>query len=235
MATPAIDVQQLAEKLAKSHLIGGSAKEIEQRFAAAAGPRQTAHLVGKIAAEAYACWFSSDKVCDLLDDDDAGLVSRERAAILAAGRASHFREVNEDGRLYLTYSEAPTAPPASGLSDSGAREADRAGGGSAREPEGERGRFDLVPLEAVQAVAVHLGKGAAKYEAHNWRKGMAYSRCISSALRHLMQFAAGRTDEDHLAAVACNVVFLLTYRADVAAGKLPATLDDRYQPEATNV
>lgn len=115
------------------------------------------------------------------------------------------------------------------LADSGAREAC---GGSTREPEGARGRFDLVPLELVRTVAVHLTKGAEKYAPNAWRSGMPYSRCISSALRHLLQFAAGQTDEDHLAAAICNLTFIATYREDIAAGRLPASLDDRYVPPA---
>jgi hypothetical protein len=115
------------------------------------------------------------------------------------------------------------------LKDSGAREADRAGGAT-REPEGERGDFSLLPLAPLQAVAAHLAKGAVKYAPNAWRAGMSYRRCISSALRHLLQFSAGMTDEDHLAACACNVLFLLQYRADITAGRLPASLDDRFKP-----
>lgn len=116
-----------------------------------------------------------------------------------------------------------------GLADSGERAPDRAGG-AAREPEGERGQFDLLPLVPLQAVAVHLGRGAAKYAPNAWRRGMAFSRCISSATRHLLQFSAGMTDEDHLAAAVCNLLFLMQYSNDIAQGTLPATLDDRYTP-----
>jgi hypothetical protein len=118
-----------------------------------------------------------------------------------------------------------------GLSDSGAREADRAGGAAVREPEGERGDFTLLPFEAMRVLAAHFTKGGVKYgDPHNYRKGLRLTRCLSSALRHLMQYAAGMSDEDHLAAAGCNVVMALQLRADIEAGRLPTSLDDRFKP-----
>ena len=46
-------------------------------------------------------------------------------------------------------------------------------------------RYDLVPVELTEAVALILGDGAKKYGDRNWEKGMAWSRPFGALLRHL--------------------------------------------------
>ena len=56
--------------------------------------------------------------------------------------------------------------------------------------------------------ADHLTKGAQKYEKRNWLKAqdeVTYERFRESAFRHMMQWLAGDTDEDHAAAVFFNI------------------------------
>jgi hypothetical protein len=56
--------------------------------------------------------------------------------------------------------------------------------------------------------AVHLTKGAAKYDKGNWLKAEGnaeYQRFKESAFRHFLQWYRGETDEDHAAAVFFNV------------------------------
>ena len=38
----------------------------------------------------------------------------------------------------------------------------------------------------------------------NWEKGMPFSRYIDSALRHIVKYIMGMTDEDHLSAAVCQ-------------------------------
>jgi hypothetical protein len=76
-------------------------------------------------------------------------------------------------------------------------------------------RMDLLPPEALTAVADVLGYGAAKYAAQNWRQGIAHSRMVAALLRHLMAYQMGQnTDPEsglpHLAHMACNALMLLT-------------------------
>lgn len=66
----------------------------------------------------------------------------------------------------------------------------------------------------MEEIAKVLAFGAQKYAAHNWRKGIAYSRLLDAALRHLYAFADGEdTDPEsglsHIAHAGCCVVFLL--------------------------
>lgn len=57
-------------------------------------------------------------------------------------------------------------------------------------------------------LAVHLTKGAEKYEKRNWMKANGQAeldRFRESALRHFLQWYRGETDEDHAAAVFFNI------------------------------
>lgn len=56
--------------------------------------------------------------------------------------------------------------------------------------------------------AVHLTKGAEKYEARNWMKASGeaeMTRFKTSAIRHFMQWMRGEQDEDHAAACYFNI------------------------------
>lgn len=56
--------------------------------------------------------------------------------------------------------------------------------------------------------AVHLTKGAEKYDKSNWLKGNGpaeLARFRESAARHFFQWMRGDTDEDHAAAVFFNI------------------------------
>lgn len=95
-----------------------------------------------------------------------------------------------------------------------AQQADAAGAGSkhdaGKEPVG------LIPREAMLAEARVLAFGAEKYAAHNWRKGMRWSRLGDAAMRHLLAWLDGEdidpeTGLPHLAHLRCCAGFLLTY------------------------
>ena len=53
-------------------------------------------------------------------------------------------------------------------------------------------------------LAKHFENGAKKYEERNWEKGIPTHSFIDSAIRHLMKYLDGATDEDHLCAAAWN-------------------------------
>ena len=93
--------------------------------------------------------------------------------------------------------------------------------------------LDLLPFEALEKIAEVLEHGAIKYAAHNWRKGIKWSRLIAALFRHLFQFARGENiDPDsgltHLAHAGCCLLFLLSYQT------LEQGEDDRFkvQPPA---
>jgi hypothetical protein len=87
----------------------------------------------------------------------------------------------------------------------------------------------LLSTEAMNQTAAVLKFGAEKYAEHNWRKGFAWSRPLSAAMRHITAFNAGEdTDPEsglsHLAHAACCIMFLLEFE------KTHQDLDDRYKP-----
>lgn len=92
----------------------------------------------------------------------------------------------------------------------------------------EKPRMDLLDPEFLEQVAMVLGFGAKKYEAHNWRGGINYSRLIGAAYRHLGAINRGEdTDAEsglpHVAHLGCCIMFLawmMNHRKD---------LDDRYK------
>jgi hypothetical protein len=112
----------------------------------------------------------------------------------------------------------------SGLKDSGQRL--QFDSGMVRDIEDNKPGFHFlipkdVPFDAqmLTRVAEHLRKGAKKYSPRNWEKGNSDAeaeRARESALRHMMQWIMGETDEDHAAAVIINVIFAETmqYKAD---------------------
>lgn len=78
--------------------------------------------------------------------------------------------------------------------------------GAVRDMAEGKGRFDLLPACAIMRLARHYEAGASKYDARNWEKGIPISVMIDSALRHLMKYMDGQTDEDHLVAATWNLM-----------------------------
>jgi hypothetical protein len=87
-------------------------------------------------------------------------------------------------------------------------------------------RYDLIPPEPMKRVAEVYTMGAGKYSPHNWRRGMAWSRVIGAAQRHLEAFRAGTSvdpiDGQHvLASVVWCALALMEYE------RTHPELDDR--------
>lgn len=98
--------------------------------------------------------------------------------------------------------------------DSGKRE--QFNSGMQRDTQAGKARWDLlfaqnVPYESqfFTRVAELLARGAEKYDARNWEQAAGVEemeRFKASALRHLMQWLAGDTEEDHASAVVFNLL-----------------------------
>lgn len=100
--------------------------------------------------------------------------------------------------------------------------------GSVRDTQDGKGRWDLLPFIALRRLAVHYENGSKKYGDNNWRKGQPLSRYYGSAMRHMVKWMLGWTDEDHLAAAMWNIASIIETEEMIRRGKLPAELDDRY-------
>lgn len=98
--------------------------------------------------------------------------------------------------------------------------------GSVRDVIEGKPRPELVSPVAEERLAAWLAIGAAKYAERNWELGQPLSQIVGSLKRHLLSYQLGRTDEDHLAAVMCNAMFLLHTDEMIRRGVLPAELND---------
>jgi len=92
-------------------------------------------------------------------------------------------------------------------------------------------QLDLVPPSLIIGVGTILTFGAKKYAAHNWRKGIAYSRIIASLFRHLLAWVGGEkldpeSGQSHLWHAGCNIAFLIEYETNP---EKYAKFDDRYK------
>lgn len=110
------------------------------------------------------------------------------------------------------------------LKDSGQRQ--EFDSGAVRDRRGGKGRYDLLPPAALYRVARIFEAGAEKYDARNWERGIPLSRFMDSALRHSFQRLEGRSDEDHAAQAAWNILGFLWTEEMIKRGVLPASLDD---------
>ncbi len=73
--------------------------------------------------------------------------------------------------------------------------------------------MDLVRPEFTEGVAKVLTFGAQKYEAHNWAKGIQYSRIVAALDRHMNEIKKGNWYDaesglPHIDHVGCCVMFL---------------------------
>jgi 5'(3')-deoxyribonucleotidase len=77
-------------------------------------------------------------------------------------------------------------------------------------------RYDLLEPFAINELAKVFSKGAEKYEARNWEKGMSWSSVLASLKRHISAWENGE-DKDpesqllHMGHVAWNALCLLSY------------------------
>ena len=81
--------------------------------------------------------------------------------------------------------------------------------GAVRDMHEGKGRYDLLPWDAIHEVAQHCEQGALKYGERNCEKGIPVHSLIDSAIRHLSCYLRGMKDEPHLRAAAWNVLFAI--------------------------
>lgn len=93
------------------------------------------------------------------------------------------------------------------IKDSGARR--EFGTGAVRDIETGKGRYDLLPWDAIHELAIHCEQGAIKYGERNCEKGIPIKSLIDSAFRHLSCYQRGMDDEPHLRAAMWNIAFAI--------------------------
>lgn len=90
-------------------------------------------------------------------------------------------------------------------------------------------QMDLLPVIGLLLEGDVYTRGSKKYDSHNWRKGLKWSRVEAALFRHLLWWKAGeRIDPDdgqhHLAAIKWAAGVLMEFEIT------HPELDDRYIP-----
>ena len=80
----------------------------------------------------------------------------------------------------------------------------------------DKARYELIPPEFMEALAMLYAKGAEKYEPRNWELGMSWSRLFGAMMRHAWAWFRGERDDPeteihHMVAVAWNAIALYTH------------------------
>lgn len=99
------------------------------------------------------------------------------------------------------------------------------GTGSMRDTQTNKGRYDLIPTNAILRLAQHYENGARKYAERNWEKGQPLYQYYNSAIRHLEHIKDADISEDHLAAALWNVAAMIHHIDKMLDGELPIELD----------
>lgn len=81
--------------------------------------------------------------------------------------------------------------------------------GAIRDMAEGKGRYDLLPWDAIHELALHCEQGAIKYGERNCEKGIPIHSLIDSATRHLSCYLRGMNDEPHLRAAMWNIAFAI--------------------------
>lgn len=108
--------------------------------------------------------------------------------------------------------------------------------GALRENAPGKGRYDLISPFFLRRLAIVLEKGAIKYSARNWEKGIPLAKYLDSAIRHLYRVLEGKVDEDHAGQAAWNVMCFMHTQEMISCGILSAELNDlpNYQLKEKN-
>ena len=141
----------------------------------------------------------------------------------------HILHVNLRGKKYLELANDKHSVVV-GMNDSGKRETFSTG--AVRDSAEGKPRPELISPFAMERLSEWLRKGAEKYAPRNWEAGIPLSRCTASLCRHLLKFQQGATDEDHVAAILCNAMFIAHIQEMCKRGVLPESLLDMpdYRP-----
>ena len=81
--------------------------------------------------------------------------------------------------------------------------------GAVRDIHDGKGRYDLLPWNAIDELAKHCENGAKKYGERNCEKGIPVHSLLDSAIRHLSCYLRGQNEENHLRAAMWNVAFTI--------------------------
>ena len=109
--------------------------------------------------------------------------------------------VPEGRQVCISCEKAPS------IKDSGNRR--KFESGAVRDIQEGKGRYDLLPWDAIHELAIHCEEGALKYCERNCEKGIPIHSLVDSGIRHLSCYLRGMKDEPHLRAALWNIAFAI--------------------------
>ncbi len=112
-----------------------------------------------------------------------------------------IRHVSSPEHFCTTYSAA--------IKDSGQRTSFPTG--AVRDMHEGKGRYDLLPWDAIHELAIHCEQGAKKYGERNVDKGIPVHSFLDSAIRHISRYMQGDCDEKHAVAAAWNLLWAIHF------------------------
>lgn len=91
-------------------------------------------------------------------------------------------------------------------------------------------RITLIPVEAILEMAKAFTYGANKYQDHNFKNGIKYSRLVDATFRHLLAYMDGEnidaeSGNSHLSHALASIAML------VYMDKNKKDFDDRYKKD----
>ena len=98
--------------------------------------------------------------------------------------------------------------------------------GSVRDTQQGKPRYDLIPPTALKRVAELYWRWAEMYWERNWEQWMPKERLFASAMRHLQQAFMEEHDEDHLAAVVWNTLWIMFFEENEEEGVIEDEEDE---------
>ena len=170
-------------------------------------------------------------IADILIDDRPNIPSAETAHWVQVLFDQPYNRDDPQGRPRITswpewhgvVQSALLYPAALGVDLGEVRSVSSTGGEKGTKPQ----RYDLLPVLPLDRLAELYANGAAKYAAHNWRRGYAWSNSYAAAMRHMTRFWAGEDNDPemqvpHVTAAAFHMFALAQFMVDFPQ------FDDRY-------
>ena len=98
--------------------------------------------------------------------------------------------------------------------------------GARRDKQAGKGRYDLISVFALREIARIYEAGAMAYGVRNYERGMPLIRFLDSALRNICKCIEGKSDENHAAQAAWNIMGFIHIRELISRGLLSPELND---------
>lgn len=96
--------------------------------------------------------------------------------------------------------------------------------GAVRDNDDDKPKLALISPIFMTRLGNWLAKGAKKYSPRNWEAGIPVEASLNSLMRHVNDYREGKKDEDHLAAIACNIMFIIHTEEMIERDLLPKEL-----------